>query len=124
MVVGLFGDDDMVDQNAGNLDLAWVERTALGNAFDLDDHRPAGIMRSHGNRHRLQRQRFLLHGHVAVRIGGGAADDADIDRERTVEKVFLAIDLFEFDEVALGDLVDLAAAEARIHECPEANASQ
>ena len=47
---------------------------------------PPELLRRHGDGQRLQRQRLALHGDVAVRVGGGAADDADIDREGLVEQ--------------------------------------
>ena len=72
-----------------------------------------------GDRQHLQGERLLFHGDVSVRIGSGAADDADIDRERAVEEEFLAVDLDQPDQILLGAFVDLAAAMTRIDEGPE-----
>ena len=82
VILGLLGDDDAVDQDAGDLHLPRVERAALGDALDLDDDEAARVARRHGDRQRLQRQRLALHGDVAVAVGGGAAHDGDVDRER------------------------------------------
>ena len=70
---------------------------------------------------RLERQRLALHRDVAVGIGGGAADDADVDREGPVEEVLLAADRASADEVVGGAGVELAAAVARIDEGAEAD---
>ena len=70
------GDDHAVDQDAGDLDLARVQRAALGDALDLHDHQAAAVVRRHRDRQRLERQRLALHRDVAVGIGGGAAHDA------------------------------------------------
>ena len=121
VVFGLLGDHHAVDQNAGYLDLPRVQRAALGNAFDLNDDRAAGIARRHGDRLGLEGQRLLLHGDVAVGIGGGAADDADVDREGLVEEVFLAVDLHQADDVPGRLLVQLATAEAGVDEGAEAD---
>ena len=121
VVFGLLGDDHAVDEDAGNLDLPRVERAALGDALDLDDDRAAGVVRRHGDGLRFQGQRLALHGDVAVGIGGGAADNADVDREGLVEQVFLAIDLHQADDVPGRLLVQLAAAEAGVDEGPEAD---
>ena len=84
---------DAVDQHAGHFHLARIERAAFGDALDLRDHDAAGIVRGHGDGERLQRQRFLLHGEIAVGVAGRGADDADIDRKRLVEQIFLAVDV-------------------------------
>ena len=80
MMFGL-GDDDTVDEDARNLDLPRVERAALGYSLHLHDDEPAGILHRHGDRQHFEGERFLFHGDVAVGIGGGAANDADIDRK-------------------------------------------
>src|SRR5262249_22821756 len=67
---------------------------------------------------------FPFHRNVAVGIGRGAADDADIDRERLVEEVLLAADLHELDEIFGGALVELPAAEARVGESAESHPTQ
>ena len=64
----------------------------------------------------VQRQRLALHRDVAGGIGGGAADQGDVDRERLVEQPLLAVDLDQPDEILGGACVDLAAALARIDE--------
>ena len=75
-------------------------------------------------REAFERQRLALHRDVAVGIGGRAADHADVDRERPVEQVLLAVERHQRDEVVGGRGVDLAAAEARIDERAEPDARQ
>jgi hypothetical protein len=82
----------------------------------------AGIARGHGDGERLQRQRFLLHRQITVRVAGCSPDDTDIDREPLVEEIFLAVDFHQADDVLLRLLVELAAAVARIDESAEADA--
>ena len=101
-----------------------MQAAGFGQALDLHDHHAAGIMRRHGDRLRFQGQRLALHADVAERVRGGAADDADIDREAFVEQYFLAVEGYEFDEVFGGAGVDLAAAVARIDERAEADAGE
>ena len=87
------GHHHAIDEDAGNLDLPWIERTALGYSLHLRDDQPVGIADRHGDGQRFQGKRLLFHRDVAVRIGGRAADDADVDRECAIEEEFLAIDL-------------------------------
>ena len=103
-----------IDQHARHLDLARVQRAALGNALDLRDHHAARVARRHGNRQRLQRQRLAFHGQVAVGVGGGGADDADLDRKGLVEQAFLVADLQQLHQIVGGARVQLAAAVARV----------
>ena len=124
VVLGSLGDDDAVDQNAGHLDLARVERAALGEPLDLRDDDAAAVVRRHRDRQRLERQRLALHRQVAVGVGGGRADDPDLDRERLVEQDFLAVDLEQPHQVVAGRRVDLAAAVARIDEGAEADPAE
>ena len=84
----------------------------------LHDDDAAGIVRGHRDRQCLQRQCFLLHRDVAVGVGRGAADDADVDREGLVHQVILAADVDQRDEVFLRAVVDLAAAVARSTKVP------
>ena len=116
--------DHAVDEDAGDLDLPRIERAALGDPLDLHDDEPARVARRHGDRQHFERQRLLFHGDVAVGIGGRAADDADVDRERAIEEEFLAVDLDQPDQVLLGAFVDLAAAVARIDERAESHARE
>ena len=119
-----FRDAHAVDEDAGDLDLARVERAAVGEALDLHDDEAAGVARGHGDGERLQRQRLALHRDVAVGVGGGAAHDGDVDREGLVEEVLLAVDLHQAHELVLARGVDAAAAVARIGEGAEPHARE
>ena len=115
---------DAIDQHAGNLHLTRIERTALGQPLDLHDHDPARIAHCGRDRQRLQRQRFLFHRHIAVGIGGRAADDAHIDRERPVQQAFLAVNRDQLDQVFGRARIELSAAEARIDKRAQPDARQ
>ena len=116
------GYHDAIDQHARHFHLTRIERAAFGDALDLRDHDAAGIARGHGDGERFERQRFLLHRQIAIRVAGRSPDDADIDRKSLVEEIFLAVDFHQADDVLLCLLVELAAAVARIDESAEADA--
>ena len=124
MVLGLLGDHHAVHEHAGHLDLTRVEAARLGEALDLRDHHAARVVRGHGDGQHLERQRLALHGDVALRIGGGAADDADVDREGLVEKRLLAADRHHLHQLVGRALVELAAAKAGIDEGAEPDPGQ
>jgi len=121
MVLGL-GDDDTVNEYAGYFDLPWIERPAFGNTLHLHDHEPPGILHRHGDGQHFQCECFLLHGDIAVGVGSCAADDADINRKRTVIQELFAIDLDQPDEIVPGAIVYLPAAVARVHKCSKSDA--
>ena len=116
------GHHDAIDQHARHFHLTRIERAAFGDALNLRDHDAAGIARGHGDGERFERQRFLLHCQIAVRVAGRSPDDADIDRESLVEEIFLAVDFIRLTMI-LRLLVELAAAVARIDESAEADAA-
>ena len=62
-----------------------LPRSAMRSTCDDDD--AAGVVRRHGDGEHFQRERLAFHRDVAVGIGGRAADDPDVDRERLVEQV-------------------------------------
>ena len=104
----------------GILTCAGLSAAALGDALDLRDDQAAAVV--HRDRQPVERERLALHRDVAVRVGGGAADDGDMDRERLVEQEVLAADAQQRAQVLGGALVELAAAVARIDERAEADA--
>ena len=108
----------------GILTCLGLSEPRLGDPLHLHDDKPPGISRRHGDRQHFERQRLLFHRDVAVGIGGGAANDADIDRECAIEKKFFAVDLDQPDEIVLGAFVDLAAAVTRIDERSEPDARE
>jgi hypothetical protein len=113
-----------VHQHARHLHLARVQRAAFGNALDLRDHHAARVARGHRNGQGFERQRLALHGQVAVGIGRGGADDADLDGEGLVEQVVLAVDRHHAHQVFGGARIELAAAVARIDEGVQPHAGQ
>src|SRR5262249_46902349 len=62
-------DDDIVDEDSGNLDVSCGQSLALGKAFDLNDNSralTAGCLRA---REHLSRYRFVLHRDVTILVG-------------------------------------------------------
>jgi hypothetical protein len=112
-VIGGVGDDEAIDQNAGDLYLARIERIAGGDALDLDAHKTARVFRRHRHGEIVQRQRLALHGDIARRIGGRPAQQRDIVRKGFVAKPLLVIDPHQLDEVFGLAFVELAALQAR-----------
>jgi len=111
-----------VDEHAGDLHLLGFEHTRVGDPFDLDDDQAAGVVDRRGDGEGLEEQRLALHGDVAVRVGGRAAQECHIQPlERLVEEVLLAADGHQLDAVLGGLVVDLSAAVARVDERVQAN---
>ena len=81
-------------------------------------------MRGHGGGGGVELQRLALHGGVAARVGGGGAQEGDVDREGAVEQPLLAVDLEEADDVLGGALVDAAALAGGIDEGAQADLGQ
>ena len=123
MVLGL-GHHHAIDERAGHLHQARVQRAGLGDALNLRDHDAARIARGHRHRQVVQRERFALHGDIAVGIGGGAADEGHIDGKSLVEEPLLAVDLHHADDVLGGRRIDLATVQARIDEGAQADLGQ
>ena len=117
-------EDHTVDKNAGYLDLSRVKRAAVSYSFDLGDNQTTRVARGHRDRQHFECKRLLFHRNVAVGVGGGAANDADINREGAIEKKFLAVDLKNTDEIVFCALIDLAAAVARVNERSESDARE
>ena len=120
-VVLRLGDHDAVDQRPGDEDALRGERAGDGDALDLDDDDAVGVVRGHGGGGGVELQRLALHGGVAARVGGGGAQEGDVDREGAVEQPLLAVDLEEADDVFSGALIDAAALLARVDEGAQAD---
>ena len=115
MVLGL-RHHHAVHQHAGDLHLARAQGLSRRDALDLGDDEPPRVLGRHGDGEVVEGQRLPFHGDVAGGIGGGAADQRDVDRERLVAQPGLALDLGQLDEVLRRDRVELAAAQARVDE--------
>ena len=118
------GNDDAVDENPGDLHVARVQGAAVGNALDLDNDNPAGVLCRHGNREHLERHRLALHRDVAVHVGRRAPEKRHLYGHRPVSQVLLAVKGDDFDEVFLCHRVDLPPAESRVDEGPECRRSK
>ena len=104
--LGLVGDDDAIDQNAGNLHVLRADRAGLDDALDLRDDDAAIVVRGHGLGEHVQRQRLLLHADVAGRVGAGAADEGHVDLRRRVEQPLLAVDDDMLDDLFGRHVID------------------
>ena len=99
MVLGL-GQHDAVDQHAGDLHLARARASpprAMRSTWAIT--KPPRVLGRHRGGQVVERQRLALHGDVAGRVGRGAADQRDVDREGLVEQPLLAVDLDQLDQV-------------------------
>ena len=102
-----------------------MKRSRLGDPLHLHDHQPAGVVHRGGDGQGLQKERLALHGDVAVRVGGGAPKERDVEPlECLVEQVLLTVDRHQLDPVFGGAFVDLPTAVARIDKRVEANPGQ
>ena len=117
-------EDDAVDQNARDLHLARAQAAAFGHPLHLDDDQAAGVVHRGGHGERLDDQRLALHGDVAVRIGGGAAQQRHIERQRLVEQVLRATEGDQLHAVLGRPLVDLPATVPRVNERAQSHPGQ
>ena len=127
VVLGPLRDYHAIDQDPGDLDLPGVEAMAVGKALDLGNDEATRIMDGHGDSLGLQRQGLALHGDIALRVGGGAANEADLDREGLVKQILIAVDLHQahqIDAAGEGPVVELAATQAGIDEGAQADPRQ
>ena len=85
----------------------------LGQSLDLGDDDAAVVVGGVGLIERAESAALLFVGEVAVRVGGRGADDRDVDVDRRVEQVVVAVDLHQLDEV-VGDGVHLGAFQPRV----------
>jgi hypothetical protein len=109
-------EDNTVNKNPWYLDLPRVERAAVSYSLDLCDNQAARVARGHRDCQHFECKRRLFHRNVAIGVGGGAANDADVDREGAIEKKFFAANLKNADEIVFCAFIDLAAAVARVNE--------
>ena len=123
-VVGALGEHHAVDEHAGDLHVARVERAFVGDALDLREDDAAGVARGDRERQVLEGERLALGGDVAVRIGRGAADQRHVDGERLEEEKFLAADLQDRDDLFRRDGIHAPAVLARVDESAQSHARE
>ena len=116
--------DNTVHQNARDLDLAGVQRSALSDTLHLDDNESSRVLGSHGNREGFLGECLLLHSDVAVRVSGRSAKNRHIDGKGLVREVIPAIKAHDLHQILFCDLVDLAASETGVHIGPHAVGGQ
>lgn len=110
--------DDGVHVDAGNLDQTGIKSTGLDHTFDLHDDLAAGALGRLGDGTGVEGHASFFKGNIALFVGGGAAEEADVDREGLVQKLFLAVDdeLLHGIFLSLGRGVDGAAVNVGVDE--------
>ena len=111
-----FGHHDGIYQCARHNDVARIDRAGLGDPFDLYDDLAARVLRGQRLHIKLQTNRFLFDADIAKLVGGCAANDRHIDRERLVPEIFFAFQLDQFYDFAGRALVQSAAGFPRVGE--------
>ncbi len=104
----------MVDQGAGNLDIAERQAARSRQLTHLGDDPAAAVVGGHGHREHLPLDGLALHGQVAVLVGAGPPDDRDIDGKGVEQQPLLAAQGHDLDEIVGGGGVLLAAGLARV----------
>ena len=107
--------------DTGNFHQLGVQRTALDDLLHLDDDLAAGVLGGLGLGGDVQGADLAVNGAVAVLIGIGAAEEADVDGEALVQQALLALDVHQLHQVFLRAGVQLAAAVAGVGEGVQAH---
>ena len=110
------GDHHAINQHSRNLHLPRVQAAVFGQPLHLGDDDAAAVVHGHGNGQRFECERFSFHGQVAVGVGRGGADDADVDGEGLVEQVILAVNGQAGNPLIGCAGVEFSAAMTRIDE--------
>jgi hypothetical protein len=96
---------------------------SIGQPLDLSDHNAALVVRGVGLVQCPEGAALLLVREVSMRVGCCGSDDRDVDVDRRVEQVVVAIDLHELHEV-VGDGVHLCAFVPWVGICAQADLGQ
>lgn len=112
---------DVVDHDARYGDVLGVQAARLRQVLDLHDDDAAGVLGGRGDGQPLVHDALVLEGDVALLVGGGAAQDGDVEREASVEQVLLAVELDELAGVLGGLGVHAPALDARVDEGVQAD---
>ena len=118
-VRGAAGDDDGVDEDAGEADLAWRQQVAVGDALDLHDHDPTRVLRRLGDRERIEHGGLALHRHVPLLVGGRPAHERHVDGAAGIEEELFALELHDPHYLLGRRRVHATALDARIDERAE-----
>ena len=88
-----------VNEHAGDLYRLGRQGLPASDALDLDDHQSTATPGGLGHRQHFAIDGLMLHGDVAVLVGGRTAQQGDVDLERLVEQPLAPGQLHNFDEV-------------------------
>ena len=95
------------------------QQVAGGDALDLHDHDPTRVLRRLRDRERVQRGGLALHRHVALLVGGRAAQERHVDRAARIEEELLALELDDPHHLLRRLRVHATAVHARVDERAE-----
>src|SRR5215208_1796423 len=102
-------DNDGVDEDPGYVDIL-SRKLGFGESLDLGDDDAAFVVCGVSLVECPEGAALFLVREVAVRVGGSGSDDRDVNVNRRVEEVVVAVDLHQLDEV-VSDGVHLGALE-------------
>ena len=113
---------NIVDIDAGNLDKLGIQLAGLNDLLDLDNDNAAVVVNSHSLSGSIQRSNLLLHGHIALLVCVGAADEGDIHGKAGIEQLLFTLELDDLADIVFGLLIQAAAAVAGIRKGADADA--
>src|SRR5258705_3211841 len=113
------GDDDAINQYAGNFHMPRIERTRGCDPFYLGDYEAPAILGRCCECKVIEGQGLLFHRDVATSVGSCPADDCDINRKSLVEKPLLAVDLQQSHQLFGGPFIEFPTTVAGIDKGPQ-----
>ena len=122
-VLLLGADYNRVNIDARDSNQLRVQRAALYDLLNLNDYLAAGVLAGLSHSSYVQRTDLTMYGAVAVLIAVGSTQEYNVDREALVQQALLTLDVNDLYQIFLGNVVQLAAAVARVSEGLQANVS-
>ena len=110
-----------VNIDARDSDQLRVQRTALNDLLDLNDYLAAGVLAGLRHSGNVQRTDLAMYGAVAVLIAVRSTQEYNVDREALVQQALLTLDVNNLYQIFLGNVVQLAAAVARVSKGLQTN---
>ncbi len=117
-------DYHVIDQDSRDHNLSRRQRAVIADPLNLNNDRAATVFNCHGHAEVLQNQTLFLETDIAGSIGGGAAQQADIDWKRSIAQIFLSINNHDLDQILCSDRIDLAALDSRVDKGFQTNSGE
>src|SRR3546814_350344 len=92
-------------QNSRDGDTAWTQNSGCNHFPHLCNNFSSAVVSSKCNRVAIKVSRFVFEGDISRRIRVGASDDANINFEGFVAKVFFTVELQQFYDVILCGII-------------------